>query len=134
MPDSDSPQHKQERQGLPFGMKDAAVEQPRQVGFYISYAAAGVLVPVLVLLVGLAGSDHYAIGHLDDKLEYLNSKVVDGTVVARLVDHDANLVDRIKVVDERLKSLEMFAGSSTQDRAAIHFEMNSLREYLRYMG
>jgi hypothetical protein len=110
------------------------VPETRQQGFYISYAAAGIIIPVLSILVGLAFSDHGAIARLDDKLEYLNGRVVDGTVVARLVDHDANIVERIKIVDDRLKSLETFAGASTNDRASLHFEINSLREYLKYQG
>jgi hypothetical protein len=114
--------------------REDLVAQPRTGGFFISYAAAGVLFPLAVVTLGLAIADHTAIGHLDDKLEFLSSRVIDGTVVARLVDHDVLMADRLRVVDDRLKTLETFAGSSTQDRAALHFELSSLRDYLKYMG
>jgi hypothetical protein len=131
----DEKQQKQQIQGQPEAKEEnAAQTHVRSSGFFISFAAAGILVPVMIVILGLAMADHSAIGHLDDKMEYLNSRVVDGTVVARLVDHDANIIDRLKGIDERLHNLEVFASSSTQDRAAIHFELNAWREWLRYQG
>lgn len=103
-------------------------------GFFVSYAAAAVVSPIMLIILGLAITDHNAIDKLDAKLEYLNSRLIDGSIITRLVDHDATASDRFRSIEDRMKSLETFAGASTQDRAALHFELNSLREWLRYQG
>lgn len=106
------------------------VEHEPGRGFFVNYAAATIIVMLMTAVGGLFLSDHSLIMREEDRLDEMKLRLVDGTQVARIVDHLEVMEDHFKRLEDHLSHLDKVEEDGSKERNELRYRINRLDDIL----